>query len=159
MLKEFGHSKPTEYLWDLKTQFSFANLSFRCVLIREFSQHVTCDSLYNFLIVALPIPLCISITLRLLWNKTNVICKACLLTAILQTVFIVCITHARKMCISPCEKPFVCPAFISPQYATCGPPPGLCQRTVMMHSLLCSHCCWQTATAMMKTTKNPPTIT
>ena len=78
MLKGVGHSKRTEYLWDLKTRFSsvfFANLSFRGDPAYELHQQVTCECLYNFLIAALPTPLCDSVTPCLFWNKTNIICK------------------------------------------------------------------------------------
>lgn len=73
--------------WALKTHWktvgsedpalfcSFANSSFRGVPVCELSQHVTCDCIYNFLIVALPISLCFSITPCLFQNKTNIICS------------------------------------------------------------------------------------
>lgn len=83
---------------------SFTNPSFRGVPVCELSRRVTCECLYNFPIMTLLIPLCVSITPCLFQNKTNVICKACLLKAILQTVHIACITHARKTCISSCKN-------------------------------------------------------
>lgn len=100
-----------ERCWSLKTHWktegsedpalscSLANSSSRGVLVCELSQHFTCDCLYKFLIVALPIPLCFSITPCLFWNKTNIVCKVCLLKAILWTVHTVGINHARKMCV------------------------------------------------------------